>query len=332
MQRLLINSQSSGEFKIEKRGGRDFIVTQMLPIQSESVMNGLLYPATSVLESYNQLDKLPAPAGHPSFDGKSVSASDPEGGSSFNVGAFVRNPVMNGHNVLADLVVDVEVANRTNQGKDIIDRIMNGKRMGVSTGLNAKVTESQGKSGDKEYQGIVNGIKFDHVAILLSEAPAGDYTYTLNSGEYFKNHKKEDTVMRQVVINTEDLSLEQHKLLDSASSNPQAVIDALNHKVTAVEAESIVTNSGKLVFDGTKRQLDEFLQNKDAFESFKVKLGEDRKEKVEFVLANSKMKAEQLTNMATDALDSLVDSIVPANKHIVNGKVEDPTLTALEEG
>lgn len=332
MTKLLINSESSGKYHTENRGDRKFLVTQMLPIQADSIMNGLLYPASAVFESYNQLDKLPAPAGHPYFDGKSVSAFDPEGAAAFNVGAFVRSPKMEGANVVADLVIDIEVANRSDEGKEIISRIKNGKKMGVSTGLKAKVLETSGKQGSKEYQGVVNSIKFDHVAILLSEPPAGEITYTLNTGEFFNQKPKGNTIMREVIIATDELSLENHKLIESVASNPKAIIAALNHQVTGKEAEDIVTNSGKLVFNGTQSQLDDFFNNQDLFTEFKSKQNESRKESIEFALSNSKMKREQLESMTTETIDSIVASIVPANKHIVNGSVQAEASFSLIEG
>lgn len=138
--------------------------------------------------------------------------------------------------------------------------------------------------------------------------------------------------MREVTINTEDLSLDNHKLIESMATNPSGLVDAINHKVTAKEAEVIVANSGKLVFNGKQSQLDDYIENSEAFGIFKTKQAEDRQEKVEFVIANSKMTVDTVNGLDESALDELVNSVTPKNKHIVNGKVaEDNKFEMLED-
>ena len=334
MKNIIINSESSGKFRLEKKGGRDFLVTQMLPIQANSIMNGLFYPVSTIASSYNQLDSLPAPAGHPIFNGKSVSAFDPEGGSSFNVGAFVRSPKLNGLNVIADLVIDVEVANRSDKGQEILHRIKNKKRIGVSTGMQGRILEQSGKQGNSEYFGIVNEINYDHVAILLNEIPAGDNTYTLNSLiTDFENPpvtttKKRGTIMREISIDTSVLSLEDHKFLELQSADPSVIVNALKNEVSEKEAAKIINNAGKHVVPA--REYEDFLANRDSLKEFTAQKNEARQEQIDFVIKNSKMDVEHVQELSESALTSLVNSIAPPNKHIVNGKIETPKFTPLE--
>jgi len=322
-----INSESSGKYKIEAKGGRRFLVTDMLPIQADSVMNGLLYPANSVAESYQQLDNIPVPSGHPSFDGKSLKASEPLA-SKHNIGAFVRKPVLNGRNVYAELVIDVEVANRTREGKEAMRRIRKKRRIGVSTGLNANIMESKGTHNGDAYYGIVNNIKFDHVALLLKERPAGQNTYTLNSGELF-NLKKGETSMREITIDTSNLSLEDHKFLELRSADAVDIVNALKHETSEAEAIEVLENSGKLVVNSAEYA--DFNQNRELLAEFNAEKAAARKEKTDFIIANSKMEQSDLDNLPDKTIDSLVNSIKPKNTHIINGRVSDPVFVPLED-
>ena len=182
-QSIVVNSASSGKFRKEVINNRPHIVTEMVSIEGDSVMNSLLYPMNEVKNSFGQLDSIPAPAGHPKTNGKSLSAFHPLAMNAFNVGGFVRNPRMVNGQVINELVFDLEVANKDDRGKKIVERIESGDSIGVSTGLNAQVEKTNGKKGDRPYTGVVNNIKFDHVAVLLDETPAGENTFTINENQ-----------------------------------------------------------------------------------------------------------------------------------------------------
>ena len=182
LQKIAINSKSTGKFREETINARPHIVTSMVSIEGDSIMNRLFYPANEVISASNQLNRIPAPVSHPQVDGLFISAKDPMAMNAHSVGGFVMNPKVNGKQIINDLVFDLEVAEKDDRGKEIVRRIKAGERIGVSTGLNAQVVNIAGKQGDKEYQGIISNIEFDHVAVLLDEAPAGDSTFTINSG------------------------------------------------------------------------------------------------------------------------------------------------------
>ena len=177
---IAINSRSTGQFSERKINGRPHIITTMMSIEGDSVMNKLFYPHAEVKKAHLQLDRLPAPADHPVVDGVFISANDPLATNAHNVGAFVSNPHIDGKRVINDLAIDVEIAGRDDRGKEIINRIKSGERIAVSTGLNADLINAKGQHKGRDYNGIINNIEFDHVAILLDEKPAGDNTYTLN--------------------------------------------------------------------------------------------------------------------------------------------------------
>jgi hypothetical protein len=186
--RFSINSKTSGKYTEETINGRNHIVTTMRPIVGDISMNKVFYPNAEVKKSYTQLNNLPAPNGHPKINGVHVTAFSPLAMNAFNVGGFIRNPKMKNKEVYAEFVIDETVANTSDDGKEIIRRIKENEKIGVSTGLNIQqVTNASGKDDlGVEYERTGSGFNFDHVAILLNEKAAGEHAGT------------------ELVLNTED--------------------------------------------------------------------------------------------------------------------------------
>lgn len=178
---IVINSASSGKFREQTINGRPHVITDMVSIALPSVMNRIFYPEAAVREAYQQLDRVPAPASHPKVDGLFISAHDPVAVNAHNVGAFALNPRIENNQVVNDLAIDVGVAERDERGVEILRRIRNSERIGVSTGLNGSLMLVPGQYNGHQYEGIISNIQFDHVALLLDEPPAGETTYTLNA-------------------------------------------------------------------------------------------------------------------------------------------------------
>lgn len=189
MTTVAINTRTSGKYTRRNIGGREHIVTTMMPIRGNIAMNSIYYPDEEVSASYMQFNMLPAPNSHPVINGEFVPAFHPVANNAFNIGGFTSNPRKKGKNVFVDFNLDVAVANATDAGKEVIRRIEAGEKIGVSTGLTL-VTED-GKGSDefgKPYTTIGRNYKFDHTAILLNEAAAGEHAGT----ELILNEGKED--------------------------------------------------------------------------------------------------------------------------------------------
>ncbi len=178
--KIAINSHSTGKFRTEVINNRPHLVTEMVSIVGDSVMNGLGYPDAELDKSFMQLNALHAPASHPTLGGENVSAFHPLAVNAFSVGGIVLNPRKVGKQVINDLAFDIAIAEKDERGIEIMRRIEAGESIGVSTGLNAKVTNKKGKMGNTPFEAIVSDIEFNHVAILLDEPPAGDETFTIN--------------------------------------------------------------------------------------------------------------------------------------------------------
>lgn len=149
-----------------KRNGRDLVIVPSATLPDDVVMNGIKYPAAEIEKSFKSLERTPAPLGHPIVNGKFVSARDPEGINLGYVGAWNENVRREGGRVLLDKVIDVEVANRTEGGKAILNAIEKGGPIHTSTGLVAKL---EAVNGAADHKHIAREMLFDHDAILLNE-------------------------------------------------------------------------------------------------------------------------------------------------------------------
>ncbi|MGX1096525.1 hypothetical protein [Amorphus sp. MBR-141] len=149
-----------------KRHGRDLMIVPSATLPDDVIMNGVKYPAAEIESSFMTLNRSPAPLGHPIVNGKFVSARDPEGINIGYIGAWNENVRREGGRVLLDKVIDVEVANRTQGGKDVLAAIEAGGPVHTSTGLVAKLEAVNGAS---DHKFIVRNMTFDHDAILLNE-------------------------------------------------------------------------------------------------------------------------------------------------------------------
>lgn len=334
IRQIAINSHSSGKFTIEQFNGRDHIVTTMVSLESDSVMNNLFYAKEAVEASFMQLNALPAPASHPVVNGEHVSANHPLAVNAFNIGAMAMNPKLEGDKVLNDLVVDIAIAEKDSRGIELIKRIKNGECIGVSTGLDAEIIPNSGEAKGRKFDGMVSNIKFDHIAILLNEQPAGENTFTVNSED-------EKTV---IICNVEQ----------SATQKPKAITPQTNHKGESMELNrenlvlSIVANSGNTLTESNHASLmgmsemgliaavhnnaapveaavvtvDEAVsvielggmfainaEDSKLLEGLRTAETEKRDSVINSIVEKSEMTAEHLVNMDMGALESLAKSV-----------------------
>lgn len=159
----LLNTKAA---RNEKRNGRDVIVVPSATMPDNIVMNRVKYPAEEIKKSYHSLERSPAPLNHPVVNGKFVSAKDPEGINLGWIGAWNENVRYDKDKgkVYLDKVIDVEVANRSDEGKRVLEAIEAGKPVHTSTGLLAQL---EFVKNDKDVDAIARNLKFDHDAILL---------------------------------------------------------------------------------------------------------------------------------------------------------------------
>lgn len=180
----------------EKRNGRDVVIVPSATLPDNIVMNGIMYPADEIEKSFAGLERTPAPLGHPTINGKFVSAKDPEGINLGWIGAWNENLRRENGRVFLDKVIDVEMASRSEGGKRVLNAIDKGEPVHTSTGLFALL---EAANGDVPYKNIAREIEFDHDAILLDEdgaaTPADGVGMMVNS----KGEQEEIEVINSAV-------------------------------------------------------------------------------------------------------------------------------------
>ena len=160
---------NNAAIKRETRNGREVIVVPSAVAKFNTVLNDIFYSEQALRESYEQINDLPAPLGHPRINNEYVSARKPEAINQFWAGAWNTNARIDGDRVMADKVIDVEYAKGTENGRQVLNAIEKGEPISTSTGL---LMERDPAPEGAEYNWIGTNFIFDHDAILLNEEPA----------------------------------------------------------------------------------------------------------------------------------------------------------------
>lgn len=150
--------------------GRQILIVPSATLPFGVVMNGMLYEEQEIRASYHTLEGTPAPLGHPQVKGQFVNATHPAAINGYWIGAHNANVRIEGNRVLLDKIIDIEVAERTEGGRRVIDAINAGQPIHTSTGLLCK--REPAPKGAEGYQWIARNMQFDHDCILLDEPGA----------------------------------------------------------------------------------------------------------------------------------------------------------------
>ncbi|MFY7121718.1 DUF2213 domain-containing protein [Enterobacter cloacae complex sp. SHL021] len=174
---LAINASNISTTTIN--GQEHYVIRGAVPIVDDIVMNGGLYPAEEINNSYQTMEGKLMPLPHPMVDGKYVSANDPRAINTFHVGAWAQNVSKAGDKTVTDVYINKAVAETKPDGKRLINRLdemidgINTDPIHLSTGLLTNKEKKSGESKGKKYSWIARNMQFDHIAILLDEPGAG---------------------------------------------------------------------------------------------------------------------------------------------------------------
>ena len=338
---ITINTMAANAVREETLNSRVFIVLNAMLLRADTAMNGIFYGLDEVKASFNQLNELPAPLGHPKIAGEHVSASNNFAKGDFDVGAFVRNVHMKEKEVHGEIWIDKEVAGRTERGKKLLSNIANKVMLGVSTGLNiARLIARKGIDElGQAFNNVGKGFSFDHLAILDGEPAAGALAGTEilfnseqgNSSLFVVNHdeggqpdsKREENSM-EIKIDASELSKPDRDKLQLMTANQLLLaVNAETPAVTLEEAKKVVVAEGLTVNAAdsvvlTKDAHTELTANAEKFTTAETA----RVEKIkEGIIANSKMTGPDLEGMNEKTLTSIADSLVPDNDFSVQDGV-----------
>ncbi|NIE98474.1 hypothetical protein F3J38_00095 [Pantoea sp. Acro-805] len=170
-----VNSQA---IRRETYNGREHLVLPSYTLPANVVMNGGLYSASEIDAHYQGLEGTLAPLGHPTVNGQFVSAFSPEGINAGHIGAWNRNVKKSGNRVYAEKWVDTTVANQSEGGRELLERVAAIERGDDVPPIHTSVAvflEQLEANADQKAQGIdwvakINAM--DHDAILLHEVGA----------------------------------------------------------------------------------------------------------------------------------------------------------------
>lgn len=170
-----VNSQA---IRRETHNGRAHLVLPSYTLPANVVMNGGLYSAAEIDAHYQGLEGTLAPLGHPTVNGEFVSAFSPEGINSGHIGAWNRNVKKSGNRIYAEKWVDVAVANQSEGGRELLERVASIERgedvppihTSVAVFLEQLEANEEQKAQGIEWVAKINGM--DHDAILLHEVGA----------------------------------------------------------------------------------------------------------------------------------------------------------------
>jgi len=172
--RLRVNAAN-----VSKDGGK-YTIKDVVHAIDGIVLNQRVYRGKELEKAVLGLEGRPAPAGHPKdAKGRHISASNGEALSAAWIGAYCVNSRYTGGRAMCDIVVTESQARAMPAGIEVVNRLdaaiagTNTDPIAVSSGLTLREVAENGESLGKKYKSIATDMNFDHLAILLNEAPAG---------------------------------------------------------------------------------------------------------------------------------------------------------------
>lgn len=316
----------------EKRNGRDVMVVPSATLPDDVIMNRIKYPKDVIARTYKSLENTPAPFGHPKIGNKFVSARDPEGLNISYIGAWNANVRRENGRVFLDKIIDIEVANQSENGRAVLAAIENKKVVHTSTGLIASMTPIANQS---DYDHEVTDMVFDHDAILLNEIGAA--TPAQGVGMLVNSEGQQEEIL---VINSAIESAEQDltwalesvvRAVDKAQKAP--MIERIKRMVLdAITTESPVANTKTKEAEMDKKEVSDLLneQFKTFGETLTKSIGEAIGNAVKpLVDAHTATLANQKATEDAEKA-TLVEKIVKANM-MTEPVAKELTLNALRE-
>ena len=258
MNESLVLQVNRDKIKVTEDG---YIISDVVPIVDDVVMNGGLYPADEISKSYASLEGTPAPIAHPiDGDGNFISATSGEALQRFYAGAINKNVRYLGGKVLMDVHINKKQMLAHNEGQSFIDRLEGIEPIHVSTGLLLQKEQSVGNSKGKNYNWVARNLKFDHNAIILQGSGAA----TPDQGVgMWTNAEKTQFVVNHNEPEKEEIPTWGKRIIDLLANsvpvgynNPQAqnvpnfksheVLEMNEEDVKALVAETVANMEGKM--------------------------------------------------------------------------------------
>ncbi|HIA8530116.1 TPA: hypothetical protein ACWS2F_001679 [Escherichia coli] len=324
----------------ETYNGREHIVVPSYTLPFNIVMNREYYPEAEIIANYQSLEGTLAPLGHPTVDGKFVSAFSPEGLNTGFCGAWNRNVELRGNRVYVEKWVDVETASHSSQGRELLARLKaleKGESKDPIWSSVAVYRQRMPATEEMKAQGadhVVKIMSIDHDAILLHEPPAASPEQGVG---LMVNTDQAKPLMAVAMKENSYRTLEKQLTAAAREMFPDAdyvyVVDFTDREVTIAtnencaerynyekQADKIILNNGELTTNEESKswfaQFAEHLSNLFSLnEKIKANKSEDdpmpltKEERAELVKEINEGLAANIANAVAEALKPVQASV-----------------------
>lgn len=173
----------------------------------DAVMNGVLYAANDNASGIPSIKGQPVTLSHPKIEGVNVSGKEGKGLEDYFSGGTITNTYNMSGVWYADASIKKSLLAAQDDGERYINAIESKSDIGVSTGLMFDLNDESGKNkkGQPYTKRAINQ-KYDHLAMLLDETPAGGEATVMRF-----NSENVDVINVNELIEIKDISQEQQK-------------------------------------------------------------------------------------------------------------------------
>lgn len=205
-----------GLVRNETLEGRPYLAVPMVMIK-EGVLNGsdgpILYTSEELAKVPQVWNTKPVVVQHPTLNGKSLSACDPDVLEKYRVG-MIMNTSWDGQRLKAEAWLEPSRLEAVDSR--VLNAVQNGEMMEVSTGLFPEIELKPGVFKGRHYKGVVRNLRPDHLAILPDSI--GACSIADGAGLMRNSRKEMELILNSFGINRDAAHDKVRLLLRNAAS------------------------------------------------------------------------------------------------------------------
>lgn len=205
-----------GAVRNETLEGRKYLAAPMV-MMVEGVLNGsdgpLFYPAEELAKVPQVWNMKPVVVQHPTLNGKSLSACDPDVLEKYRVG-MIMNTSWDGQRLKAEAWL--EPSRLESVDSRVLNAVQKGEMLEVSTGLFSETEPKPGVFKGRHYKGVVRNLRPDHLAILPDSI--GACSIADGAGLMRNSRKEMELILNSFGINRDAAHDKVRLLLRNAAS------------------------------------------------------------------------------------------------------------------
>ncbi|NCC61358.1 MAG: DUF2213 domain-containing protein [Verrucomicrobiae bacterium] len=205
-----------GLVRNETLEGRPYLAVPMVMIK-EGVLNGsdgpILYTSEELAKVPQVWNTKPVVVQHPTLNGKSLSACDPDVLEKYRVG-MIMNTSWDGQRLKAEAWLEPSRLEAVDSR--VLNAVQKGEMMEVSTGLFSEIEPKPGVFKSRHYKGVVRNLRPDHLAILPDSI--GACSIADGAGLMRNSRKEMELILNSFGINRDAAHDKVRLLLRNAAS------------------------------------------------------------------------------------------------------------------